>query len=51
MAKELETNGCINIPDDMDFDEFFEMFIRFLEEHNSSFGGGTRELIDGEYAD
>lgn len=51
MTKELEINGCIHLPEDMEFDEFFNMFITFLEEHDCSFGGGTREIIDGEYTD
>ena len=51
MAKELEINGCISIPEDMEFSEFTELFYEFLEQHGCSFGGGTREIIDGKYVD
>ena len=49
MRKEIEINGCVEIPPDMTMDEFWEEFIRFVESKGWSFGGGLREIVDGRY--
>ena len=49
MVKEIEINGCVEIPADMEADDFINEFIRWIEEHEWSFGGGFREIVDGYY--
>ena len=49
MRKEIEINGCIEIPPEMTMDDFTAEFIRFVESKGWSFGGGFQEIVDGYY--
>ena len=49
MRKEIEINGCVEIPPEMSMDDFTTEFIKFIETHGWSFGGGFNEIIDGYY--
>lgn len=49
MRKEIEINGCIEIPSEMTIDEFTDIFINFIESKSWYFGGGFQEIIDGCY--
>ena len=49
MRKEIEINGCIEIPPEMTLDEFTDTFIEWIESKGWFFGGGFREIIDGYY--
>ena len=49
MRKEIEINGCIEIPVELSMDEFWDIFIEFIESQKWSFGGGMNEIIDGYY--
>ena len=49
MRKEIEINGCIEIPPEMTVDEFYDAFIELIESRGWYFGGGFREIVDGYY--
>lgn len=49
MRKEIEINGCIEIPPEMTSDEFTDTFIEWIESKGWYFGGGFREIADGYY--
>ena len=49
MRKEIEINGCVEIPPEMTIDEFHSFFIEFVESKGWCFGGGFREIVDGYY--
>ena len=49
MRKEIEINGCIEIPPEMTLDEFENGFIKWVESKGWFFGGGFREIADGYY--
>ena len=49
MCKEIEINGCVEIPPEMTMDEFAHEFLVFIEERGWRFGGGFREIVDGHY--
>ena len=49
MRKEIEINGCIEIPPEMTLDEFENEFIKWVESKGWFFGGGFREIADGYY--
>ena len=49
MRKEIEINGCVEIPPEMTMDAFWDTFIAFIESRGWYFGGGIREIIDGYY--
>ena len=49
MIKEIEIQGCIEVPPEMTLDEFTDVFIQFVESKGWFFGGGLREIIDGRY--
>ena len=49
MRKEIEINGCIEVPENMTMDEFIDSFLEFIESRNWLFGGGFSEIIDGFY--
>lgn len=49
MRKEIEINGCIEIPAELSIDECWNIFIAFIESKKWSFGGGMKEIIDGYY--
>lgn len=42
-TREIEINGCCEIPDEMTEDEFYNIFIEFIESHGWYFGGGINE--------
>ena len=48
MRKEIEINGCIEIPPETTMDEFCDAFIEWVESKGWFFGGGFREYVDGE---
>lgn len=47
--KEFEINGCVSVPEDLSYDDFWDKFIDFIEANNWSFGGGINEIVDGFY--
>ena len=49
MCREIEINGCIEIPPEMTMDEFTDAFIELIESRGWYFGGGFREIVDGYY--
>ena len=49
MRKEIEINGCIEIPPEMTMDEFCDAFIALIESKGWYFGGDFREIVDGYY--
>lgn len=49
MRKEFEIHGCIEVPPEMTEEEFWNRFIRFVEENGWRFGGGISEIQDGWY--
>ncbi len=50
MKKEFEILGSISsVPEDMTYDEFWNIFIEFVESKDWSDGGGINEIIDGYY--
>ena len=49
MRKEIEINGCIEIPPEMTMDVFTDAFIEWVESKGWFFGGGFREIADGYY--
>ena len=51
MRKEIEIQGCIEIPPETSQDEVIDKFIAFIEANGWHFGGGFRTVIDGEYLD
>ena len=49
MRKEFEINGCIEVQPEITEDEFWSIFIDFVESKGQSFGGGISEIHDGYY--
>lgn len=49
MRKEIEINGCIEIPPEMTMDEFEDAFLALIESKGWYFGGGFNEIVDGCY--
>lgn len=49
MRKEFEINGCIEVQPEITEDEFWSIFIDFVESKGWSFGGGISEIHDGYY--
>lgn len=49
MRKEIEINGCIEIPPEMTMDRFYEIFIEMISSQGWHFGGGISEIVDGYY--
>lgn len=49
MRKEIEINGCIEIPPEITIDEFIDTFMELIESKGWYFGGGYQEIIDGYY--
>ncbi|MBP3666708.1 MAG: hypothetical protein J6K29_06625 [Clostridia bacterium] len=47
--KEIEIQGCIEVPPDTAADKFIDSFLAWVESKGLSFGGGFREIIDGHY--
>ena len=46
--KEIEIQGCIEVPPDTTMDEFIGPFLARVESKGLSFGG-FREIVDGHY--
>lgn len=46
MSKVFEINGCVEVPEDISEDEFWNIFIDFVEAHNWYFGGGINECTE-----
>lgn len=46
---EIEIQGCLNVPDDANFDEITDVFLDFVESHGWYYGGGFSEIRDGCY--
>ena len=51
MTKEIEMQGCIEIPPEVSQDEVCDKLIAFIEANGWHFGGGFRTIVDGEYID
>ena len=49
MIKEIEIQGCVTVPEEVQMDEFIDKFIAFIEKNEWSFGGGYKTIIDGYY--
>ena len=49
MRKEIEINGCVEIPCEISIDEFTDAFIEWIESKGWYFGGGFHELPDKEW--
>ena len=49
MQKEIEIQGCVEIPEGMSADEFADAFIGWIEAIGWRFGGGFAEIVDGYY--
>ena len=49
MIKEIESQGCVTVPEEVSMDDFIDKFIAFIEENEWSFGGGYRTIVDGYY--
>ena len=47
MRKEIEINGCIEIPSEMTIDAFTDAFIEWIGSKGWYFGGGLQELVNG----
>ncbi len=47
--KEIEIQGCVEIPPDMTIDEFTNTFIQWIESKGWFFGGGFKEIMDEYY--
>ena len=48
MRKEFEINGCVEVPPELTADEFYDIFIAFVESQVWFFGGFA-EIQDGYY--
>ena len=49
MRKEIEINGCVEIPPETTMDEFTDAFLGLIESKGWYFGGGFNEIVDGYY--
>ena len=49
MRKEIEINGCVEIPPEITMDAFTDAFIEWIESKGWYFGGGFKEIVDGYY--
>lgn len=47
--KEIELQGCVEIPMEMSQEEFCQRFLDFVEGNRWSFGGGMQTIVDGYY--
>ena len=48
MSHEVEIAGCLNVPEDADFDKITDLFLEFVESHGWTFGGGFTDIRDGQ---
>ena len=46
MRKEIELNGCIEIPPEKSMDEFIDEFLALIESKGWYFGGGIKEYSE-----
>ena len=46
MRKEIEINGCVEIPKELTMDAFTDAFIEWIESKGWYFGGGFNEIVD-----
>lgn len=46
MTKVFEISGCIEVPEDVTDEVFFNKFIEFIESNGWSFGGGIEEAAE-----
>ena len=49
MEIEIEIQGCVAVPPDVDINYFTDEFIKWVESKGWSFGGGFSEIVDGYY--
>ena len=49
LYKEIEIQSCVEIPESLTFNEFYDKFIVFIEANKWLFGGGMNEIVDGFY--
>ena len=49
MRREIEINGCIEIPPEMTKNEFEDAFLALIETKGWRFGGVFNEIVDGYY--
>lgn len=49
MEKEFEIDGCVDVPEEVTEEIFWDAFIGFMESKGWSFGGTIREIQDGYY--
>ena len=46
MTKVFEISGCIEVPEDVTDEVFFNKFIEFIESNGWTFGGGIEETAE-----
>ena len=46
MRKEFEIQGCVEVPLEFSEEEFWNIFIGFIEANKWSFGGGINAIVD-----
>jgi len=44
MSRYIEINGVVELPDNVDHDQFWNEFIDFLESKGYYYGGGSQEI-------
>ena len=49
MRKEIEIQGCLEVPSELSEDEVADKFIEFVENNGWLFGGGFKTIVDGFY--
>ncbi len=49
VRREMEINGCIEVPPEITIEAFSRDFLEWLEAKGWFFGGGICEIIDGCY--
>lgn len=47
--KEIELQGCVEVPMELSQDDFCCRFLAFVENNRWSFGGGMQTIVDGYY--
>jgi hypothetical protein len=45
-VKEIEVNGCVCVPADVETEFFIEKFLEFIDKSKWTFGGGFTEVVD-----
>ena len=49
MRKEIEINGCVEVPCEISTEAFADAFIEWIESNGWYFGGVFNEIVDGYY--